>query len=287
MEGVVIEAGTYGARAVITAPWRDEMSSELTNAGIVELELNDGKGWRGKDLGFLRLLPNLRSLKIIDLRIRSVADIHCLHQLRELELITYCDTEIRFSAWPALEKCALHWRSNAPSVFECLSLRELFIDEYDGKDVTAFTKLVHLQALAIMNAPVESLSELRVLQSLRSLRLGRLVCLTSLAGIEGLAQLEQLEIQRCRKIMVIDQIAALSKLRTLHLNDCGEIASLKPVAQLKELQTVLFYESTNIVDGDLSPLTQLPNLSRVSFKNRRHYSHRREDFGIAFTGAKT
>lgn len=229
------------------------MTRALVEADVVELELNDGKGWRGEDLSFLKLLPQSQSLKILDLKIRHVDEIHSL---------------------PALRK-------GASSLFECLSLRELFVNNYDGKDILPFTRLLNLESLALLNAPIETLNGLGALQNLRSLRLGRLVCLDSLDGIEGLANLEELEIQRCRRIGSITPLTNLTKLRKLHLNDCGEIESLRPLSNLKQLESVLFYESTNIVDGDLTPLTQRPNLSVVSFQNRRHYSHRRESFGAA------
>lgn len=287
MEGVILEPGKYGVRAVITAPWREEMKNDLTKARILELELNDGRGWRGNDLSFLTLFPHLQSLRLIDLRISSVEEIHSLHELRDLELITYCDTEIRFSSFPGLERCALEWRRKAESIFECLSLKNLFVDHYDANDITSFTKLVNLRSLALMNAPIQNLHGLSKIKLLKSLRLGRLVCLASLEGIEGLSNLEELEIQTCRRIHSINAIAALSQLQKLYINDCGDIESLTPVMNLTQLREVLFYESTNIVDGNLIPLIQLPNLSRVSFKNRRHYSHRREDFGIAYTGIRS
>jgi hypothetical protein len=257
------------------------MTSALIEAAILELELNDGKGWRGENVSFLRLLPQLQSLKILDLKIRNVDEIHSLPALRELELITYCDTEIRFSAFPQLQRCSLEWRKRADSLFACLSLKELFVNSYDGKYLLRFANLLNLESLALMNAPVETLNGLSMLKRLRSLRLGRLVCLESLDGVEELTDLEELEVQKCRRIGSIKPLAALTKLRKLLLNDCGEIESLRPLANLKQLQTVLFYESTNIVDGDLTPLTQLPDLSLVSFKNRHHYSHKRESFSIA------
>jgi hypothetical protein len=34
-----------------------------------------------------------------------------------------------------------------------------------------------------------------------------------------------------------------------------------------------------IVDGDLFPITKLKSLNKISYQNRRHYSHKREDFG--------
>jgi hypothetical protein len=93
----------------------------------------------------------------------------------------------------------------------------------------------------------------------------------------------ELEVHTCRAIRRIDEIRSLSRLKKLHLNNDGEIESLKPIADLTKLESVLFYESTDIVDGDLSPLLRLKSLSRVSFRNRRHYSHRREDFGDLYS----
>jgi hypothetical protein len=46
----------------------------------------------------------------------------------------------------------------------------------------------------------------------------------------------------------------------------------------------MFYDSTNILDGDLAPVQRHNGLSRISFQNRKHYSHRREQF-TAYTAA--
>jgi Leucine-rich repeat (LRR) protein len=116
------------------------------------------------------------------------------------------------------------------------------------------------------------------------LRLANLRRLTSLAGIEALTNLEELDIHTCRKIRSIEPVGYLSRLRKFYLNNDGDIESLKPLAKLNELEWVLLYESTNILDGDLSPLLGQKNLSRIAFQNRRHYSMRREEFRVAYTG---
>jgi len=92
------------------------------------------------------------------------------------------------------------------------------------------------------------------LTKLRSLRLALLRRLASLAGVEGLANLEELDIHSCRAIRSIEEIGSLSRLKKLFLNNDGEIESLKPIDNLDGLETIGFYESTNILDGDLSPL---------------------------------
>jgi Leucine-rich repeat (LRR) protein len=279
--GVSIEEGAYGLRAVLTSAWTEAIERYLRGKAVAEIELNHAKGWRGNSLDFLAGFPDLRAFKIIDLTIASVEPIHFLRELRLLEVITYCKTELRFVAFPLLEECGLEWRSKAASLFECGTLKKLFVNRYSGKDVEPFGRLKKLESLAILNAPIENVRGLSELRNLRSLRLANLKRLTSLAGIEGLANLEELEIHTCRGITSIAEIGHLSQLRQLHLNNDGDIASLRPLEKLTALESVLFYESTNIVDGDLSPLMRQKNLTRVSFQNRRHYSHRREDFGVS------
>jgi hypothetical protein len=283
MDGITFEDGTLGRRAVVRSLWSDRFANELKRRGAAELELNQGKGWHGTDLSFLAELPELKSFEIFDFNISDISPIHHLHQLKRLAVTTYCSTAIDFSAFPQLQSCALEWRPKAASLFQCTTLKDLFLNRYKGKDANAFARLINLESLAILNAPVENLQGLPALAKLRSLRLGGLRRLRSLSGVEDLVNLEELEIHTCRAIRSIDEIRSLPRLKKLHLNNDGGIDSLKPLAGLAQLESVLFYESTNIVDGDLSPLLRLKNLSRVSFRNRRHYSHRREDFGDAYS----
>jgi hypothetical protein len=280
---VSLEDGKYGRRAVLNSHWSDELVGYLVSNEVVELELNQAKGWKGEELSFLTSLPNLKSFEIFDFNIRNIEPIHHLHKLRRLGVTTYCSTRIEFSAFPELESCALEWRAKAASLFECATLKELFINRYNGKDSAPFGKLANLESLAILNAPLENLHGLSTLTKLRSLRLANLKRLATLEGIEGLTNLEELEIHTCRAIGSIREVGSLLRLKKLNLNNDGDIESLKPLDHLNGLEAVVFYESTNIVDGDLSPLLRQRNLARVSFQNRRHYSHRREDFGAAYT----
>jgi hypothetical protein len=283
--GITIEHGKYGRRAVITSTWSKEMAKYLLDHNVVELELNDSKGWIGSDLSFLSELAQLESFEILDLRssIHDISAIHFLHNLKKLDVATYCSTEIKFSAFPKLESCSLEWgKRKAQSLFDCKTIKELFLNRYNGKDTLSFSKLINLESLAILSAPIENLHGLSQLNKLRLLRLALLRKLSSLAGIEGLGQLEELEVDTCSRIGSIEEVGCLSKLRKLALNNDGEIKSLKPLAKLSNLESVLFVESTNILDGDLMPLLHQRKLSRVSFQNRRNYSHRREDFGDAY-----
>jgi hypothetical protein len=205
-----------------------------------------------------------------------VSPIHYLTRVEMLEISTYCKTEIHFESFPALEDCRLTWRERAASLFECSILRRLFLSDYSRESTDSFARLARLEALSIASSAVTSLEGLGSLRMLKFLGLYGLKRLRSLEGIESLANLETLEVNECRSLSGIAEIGQLNNLRRLELNDDGRLPSLKPLESLRELREVLFYESTNILDGDLSPLTQLPRLKKVSFRNRHHYSHRRE-----------
>ena len=280
---IIFENGDYGVRGVVTSAWSEAIARSLHEKSIAELELNHAKGWQGNDISFLSVFPKLRSFKIIDLTISSVEPVHFLRELQSLDVITYCKTELRFATFPSLKECGLEWRPKAVSVFDCKTLKKLFVNRYSGKNVDPFARLTNLESLAILNAPIENLHGLSALRSLRSLRLANLKKLASLEGIGGLIDLEELEVHTCRSIGSIEALASLTKLRTLDINNDGAIASLKPLEKLRLLERVTFYESTNILDGDLSPLKMQKNLSRVAFQNRRHYSHQREEFGTSYT----
>ena len=280
MTGIEFETGKYGIRAVLKSAWSEQISKEISLRQCAELEINTGKGWSGADLEFLSSYPWLKALTIIDFSIRSVEPIHKLHELRALEVITYCLTELQFSAFPKLEDCALEWRPKAESLFNCRGLKYLFVNRYSGKNLTSFSPFKTLESLAVLNAPLSSLDGIASLGNLLSLRLANLRKLGSLAGIEALVKLEELDVSTCRKISSISEVEALSHLRKLHINNDGDIASLKPLDAIGGLESVVFCESTNIVDGDLSPLKRQKNLSNVSFQNRRHYSHKREEFRV-------
>jgi hypothetical protein len=276
--GYLLERGAFGTRAVLTSDWDAETERSLLKEPISELELNRGKGWQGRSLEFLSNFPELLALRVIGRTAEHIEPIHRLHNLRLLELLAYCKDEIRFHEFPHLIDCGLQWRPKAKSVFDALGLRVLFVNGFNGSDARQFGRLTSLESLTILGSPIRSLEGLAPLLELRSLRVGDLRQLASLSGIENLIRLERLEINTCRKICAINEISSLAKLRELHLNNLGDIQSLKPLAKLSQLHRVTFAESTNVLDGDLSPLVGLPALEVVSFHNRRHYSLRREAF---------
>ena len=273
-----INDGEYGPKITPTSAWNDEIQKYIIKNNIKEIELNYAVGWKGKDLSFLAELSDIVAFKIINWNIEDISSIHHLHSLQRLSVSTYCKTEIDFSQFPSLEYCFLEWRPKAKSIFECKSLKYLYINRYSGNDTLKFARLKNLESLRIGNAPIKSLDGLKSLIKLKFLGLYYLRKLTSLDGIETLVNLETLEVDTCRKITSINEIAHLTKLKKLMICNNGDIDSIKPIKSLKNLRSFFFWDSTNILDGYLSPLMELKKLEKVSFQNRRHYTHKKEDF---------
>jgi Leucine-rich repeat (LRR) protein len=250
----------------------------MRSKGINELLVNYARGFEGKDLSFLTSLPELAVFWIIHRTIDDISPIHGLHELRSLKVDTYCDTPIDFSQFPQLQHCYIEWRKNVSSLFDRPHLKELFINKYDKKVTDAFASLHQLEQLSLANASVEELGGLAGLAHLWFLGLYRARRLSSLRGIESLSTLTTLEIQDCTRIDSLEEISELTNLRRLLFTDVGTVRSIRFVDGLRNLEEVLFYGSTNVEDGDLSPLTRLPNLKNLAFQNRRHYSHKQDDF---------
>ena len=278
----VINGGT-GERLELRSSWDTKIAEVMRQRGIRELELNYAKGFAGRDVSFLREMTWLQGLVLTHRTLEDDSPVQELHGLRLLELNTYCQNPIEFAQFPELEECALEWRRGATSLFQCNSLQRLFVNAYSGKVADSFGKLRNLTELSIANGSLSDISGLEGCERLGFLGLYNLKRLTSLQGLSKLTGLQRVEINGCRNIGRIDELAGLERLRVLHLCDDGHIQSFKPIAGLVNLEEVLFYESTNVLDGDLGPVIRLPRLKKFAFAERVHYSRSRRDFEKAVT----
>ena len=181
-------------------------------------------------------IANLVAFSIVDWNINDVSPIHALSSLKYLEVATYCKSEIDFRKFSQLEECKLEWRQKARSLFQCISLRRLFVNKYRGQTISDFGKLANLELLALANSPIKSVSDIGGLQHLRSLEFHNLRKLSSLSGIDKLTNLEHLEVNGCKSIDTIEPIATLRNLTRLHLINDGYIQSLRPIRCLSKLR---------------------------------------------------
>lgn len=271
--GIDFEQGPDGLRAVVIADqWAPLTGRQIAEAGVRELVVEAGTR-SGSSLDFLIDVPFIERLRVPSVSIRNDGGVRALRQLRELELQNYGVSEIDFASFPHLEKLTTVWRPGAESALECEGLRSLSIRGFPGSDLTAFRRLVQLRQLDLVEGGLESTKGIERFLQLEWLRLGALRKLSSLRGVDALVLLRELRIVRCRRISSLAELSALRVLKLLFLEDLGTVGSASALAGLTELQQLGIIGDTNIEDGDLEPVSQLPLLEMVSMRNRRHYSH--------------
>ncbi len=274
-----IEAGKYGQCFVPEEEWSSEMTEYCLSHSIRDIYLNIAFGWPGYDISFLKDLPGLLGLKVLTDRVDNLSFIECQTELRSLSLSLLITDWIDFASFPDLDEVYLIWSPKIQNLFQSRSLRELRMSRYKSVegDLSAFCSLSNLESIVLKVCNIKSIGDLSCLTKMRRLKIARATKLMSLAGIEALSGLRELHIEGCRKIAKIDPVGQLKDLERLLLPNNGEIESIKPLHRLKKLRKFLFYDSTKIMDGDLTPLKALPDLEDVAFAQRRHYNLKRED----------
>lgn len=273
-----IEDGEFGRRMVLTGPWQPSLLGEVQRERIVELEANYAHGWKGADLGFLNGLTHLRAFEVTDWNIKDVSPIHCLTNLKRLKVSTYCKTAIRFSSFPQLEDVSLEWRARAKSLFDCKTLKRVFINKFAGADLSPLLALPQLTSLSVASPKISMVGVAPDMPPpVDFLGLYKAQKLEGLEGVQQLRSLTRLEVNDCRKVSDINALAASSSLRVLHLCDDGDVESLQPLRGLVGLRELLFYGTTSVRDGRTEFLLSL-GLEKVVFQDRRHYDAKREAF---------
>src|SRR3989338_8434601 len=215
-----IGKGEYGNRIVIKGKWDDKIAKYARKDSICEFEVNSETAGTIKDLSFLVYFPELVNFVIIDLNIKDISPIHSLHRLKSLEISTYCNTPIDFFQFPELENCIFYWRPKSDSLFECKTIRKLFILHYPYHDGAKLAKLENLEDLSIVSSPITDIRALGSLKKLKNLRLHILPKLSSLDGFVSCTNLQRLEIGTCKKIFSIKELKNLINLENLTLDNC-------------------------------------------------------------------
>ncbi len=278
INGFNIRMTEFGPALIIDPNHIMESKEFMVDNNIKGLEINVSINFDTNDLRFLKHFDFITHLNIIHYRINDLSPLYYLKNIVSLAIQAHYTCSIDFSHFPKLMHCFLEWEKGAESIFKCVTLKTLYINSYKGKNADKFAMLTNLESLKIGNSPIENIEGLRYLSKLKELGLYYLRKLTSLKGIENLVNLEVLDLYACRKITSLKEIEKLRNLKKLLFNNMGEIDSIKVLEKLPNLEWVLFYESTNILDGNLTPLTKLPKLTKLAFQNRRHYTHKCEDF---------
>lgn len=97
--------------------------------------------------------------------------------------------------------------------------------------------------------------------------------LTDTAGLAALVALDSLRFANT-KVPDLDFVPGTSRLRSLELDNSGDVASLQPLRHHPELKEITLIGTTRIVDGDMTPLFDLPQLRGLAVeRSYDNYTH--------------
>ena len=226
----------------------------------------------------LRFLTDLDPLLGLTLQggFREDAVVFGLTHLRCLILMNRAEGQLDLGTLPDLEVLALDNRPGLEQISNCPSLKSFVVWSWRGTDMAAMRAAPALEHLKLEGKGQDfSFDGLQGAQSLRACQLFD-VCPIDLSALAPLTQLQFLRVVAPRigskHQLDLSPLASLTSLVWLTLDYCGSIPSLAPLRQLPSLAGVSIV-GTDVRDGDLRPLLDLPPGATATFDNRPHYSH--------------
>lgn len=161
----------------------------------------------------------------------------------------------------------------------CKSLRFLFIPNLGNKDTSLLRdiqSLSNLRFLSLHRPTLSSLNEFSGLKQIQGLEVDYARNLDNLTGMKNWSELEFLDFQNCPNLTSIDSLKGAKNLKFLRMWNCPNILTLSPLSKLN-LEGLDFFES-KVLDGDLSFIKSLPDLTHLRFSNRTNYNGKLKQF---------
>jgi len=264
---------------VLEKSWDDSFYTLIENEQIKYLRLSELAGWKDDHIDFLKNISTLKGVEIYSTKIKNISVLEALPNLRMLNLdCPY--RNIDFSKLKHLEHLSIKWRLNSETIFDLINLLTINIVNFPYKDFFNFRKLLNLNNIKLTSRKLRTLNGIENLNELASIDLFRCPNLTTLKNIGQCKKLISLEIENCKNIHGISPIEDNKHLVRLAINNCGNIFTLKNLEHHDDLEEIIFIESTNIVDGNLSFFYKLPQLKNTRFADRKHYTIKRDDINL-------
>ena len=274
-----MESGDLSARftvegevIVATGKVDDALVSKVLRSSRPLLILNRALGFDEVDCAVLQQVGDrLVGLEVVG-DFTDDSDVLRCSKLEELNLNTSCRGGLDWGRLPDLIRLFTYEERMSESLASLHRLTTLHIHRASDDQVALASSLPRLTDLTLSSTRMRAVSSLAGYGD----RLTRLWIRqgSALRGFDDLSRLSLLRtllLDSCRHLDDLGFVSGMPDLEVLAVSDCGGIESLRPLAQLSRLREVHLVGSTNVKDGDLSVLEQLPSLRGAYFQKRRHY----------------
>ena len=158
-----------------------------------------------------------------------------------------------------------------------VKLKRLTISDYKSKvkDLSALPSLNNLEHLSLIKTDITTLQGVERYSNLKKLEIFSASKLETIAALQGLSNiLEEIQIEQCKKIKNYEALGKVKSLTKIILSESGELKSLAFVKELPQLEFISFW-GTNVLDGNIK---YCEGINYVGFDNKKHYTHKSEQF---------
>jgi len=264
--------------ARIKGSWHSGMVGLLKEQDVGGLSFHYRDGFRCDDYTFLKDLPFITLFHMphpeadVDVAPIPVPDLTGLKRLVAQFKVSH---HVNIDQISNLQSCTMQWHPKLHAVFDAKALQRLQITGLNWQKTDRLADLQSLRNLEVAHSGIQSFAPIAELRHLDRLSLSVCHRLEALNGVENLQNLRCLQLTEVSKVTSLERIASLKNLEVLTIADGRDIESIAPLEGLTNLKALWIAGTrAKIIDGDLAPLTRLPNLAMLTLGNKRHYSHR-------------
>lgn len=231
-------------------------------------------------LDFLSDFKNLKDVSFSkyfsqDIDLSNFLKINSIEKLRLHKL----NKPIDLSNLIKLKYLDIEWSKNIEGLRNCKELVQLVLWHFNpkSKGFSDIYDIPNLQHLTLYHSNIQNLNGITKFNKLKILELDYMKNLIDVSSLIHLkSHLKELILDHCKKVKDFSILTELKNLTLLGFCHCGDIPDIKFIKYLKNLE-ILAFESTNIIDGDLSSCLELTKLKHIGFSNKRHYSHKSDE----------
>ncbi len=262
-----------------TGEWNEEIDKKIREERIESLAIKQGYLPEITNLDFLTRYPWIRSLLVANFLVTNVRGMEGLSELEYLYLDASPNHPVDLSRLQKLKKLELNWSDGCESIESLGNILELTLVEGRIDDLSLFSKYTKTKFFSIRQPKrLRSINGIENFKNLESFEIVDSRTLTSIEPLNAHPKIRNLTIHASSKIEDLEIVTTLPSLRVLVLDSVGKIPTAKFLENCSSLEELTLLGSTNILDGDLSFLSNISKLKYALFENRKHYSHKRMDF---------
>lgn len=234
--------------------------------------------FRNRDINFFKKIDFIEKININSTGIKNYDVLQCLYNLKSL-IIEDPEGIVNLDHNMSLEELTIRMNKNVKGLDKLKNIKRLCLYWYNpkSKSLIELKEMSKLEELQIVGSSIESFKGCVHLKSLKKIELNYMRKLQYIDELEKLNNtLKILKFNCCKKIINHEYVVCLSNLEKLSFDECSDIKSIAFIKKMPNLKWFVFM-NTNICDGNID---YCKGLEYVAFTNKRHFSHKLNDFRI-------